>query len=213
MRISELSERSGVPVATLKFYLREGMLPRGRPTAKTQAEYGEEHLARLRVIGALSGVPGLPLARIRVILGLLDDPGDDPLENMGEAVNQLPPYVDAEQEHPRARATIEHLGLSHRPAFAAVAQLESAIAAIEAAGMVWDTAAMDRYGKPMMDVAKAEIEPVLDGTLDLDPTTYAVLGTALHEPVLLALRRLAHLHVLLTGADELNGADDPNPGG
>ena len=29
MKISELSELSGVPVATVKFYIREGMLARG----------------------------------------------------------------------------------------------------------------------------------------------------------------------------------------
>ena len=63
MRISELSERSGIPVASIKFYIREGMLPRGAATSATRAEYGDEHLARLRVIQALSDVRALPLAR------------------------------------------------------------------------------------------------------------------------------------------------------
>ena len=30
MRIAELSNRSGVPVPTIKYYLREGLLPFGR---------------------------------------------------------------------------------------------------------------------------------------------------------------------------------------
>jgi hypothetical protein len=30
------------------------------------------------------------------------------------------------------------------------------------------------------------------GGSDLSPVEYAVLGTALHEPVILAMRRLAH---------------------
>lgn len=29
MRISELSRRSGVPMATIKYYRREGLLPEG----------------------------------------------------------------------------------------------------------------------------------------------------------------------------------------
>ena len=37
MRISELSTASGVPVPTLKFYLREGLLPPGDAIAVNQA--------------------------------------------------------------------------------------------------------------------------------------------------------------------------------
>ena len=32
MWMAELAERSGVPVPTIKFYLREGLLPRGGRT-------------------------------------------------------------------------------------------------------------------------------------------------------------------------------------
>ena len=41
MRISELSARTGVPVATIKYYLREGLLPEGERTAPTQATYAD----------------------------------------------------------------------------------------------------------------------------------------------------------------------------
>ena len=64
MKISELSERSGVPVATVKFYIREGMLPRGEALSTTRAEYGEEHLTRLRLISALA--PSLVLEEAHV---------------------------------------------------------------------------------------------------------------------------------------------------
>ena len=53
IRISELSRRSGVPVPTIKFYIREGILSRGESTAPNQARYSEEHLNRLALIGAL----------------------------------------------------------------------------------------------------------------------------------------------------------------
>ena len=39
MRISELSARSGVSVATIKYYLRERVLPEGERTSATQATY------------------------------------------------------------------------------------------------------------------------------------------------------------------------------
>ena len=41
MRISELSAQTGVPVPTIKYYLREGLLPEGERSAPTQAAYGE----------------------------------------------------------------------------------------------------------------------------------------------------------------------------
>src|SRR6266540_3706180 len=38
MRISDLGRKSGVPIATIKFYLRERLLPQGKPTGRNQAE-------------------------------------------------------------------------------------------------------------------------------------------------------------------------------
>ena len=49
MRIAELSRQSGVPVPTIKYYLREGLLPAGELTSPNQASYGETHLRRLRL--------------------------------------------------------------------------------------------------------------------------------------------------------------------
>ena len=136
MKISELSELSGVPVATVKFYIREGMLPRGEALSATRAEYGEEHLARLRLIAALADVRGLPLARVRDVLALIDAPLDDPIETLGRAVGALPPYVEGGQDdHPRAREAIAALGLTYDADFTAVAQLDEALRALDAGGI------------------------------------------------------------------------------
>jgi DNA-binding transcriptional MerR regulator len=53
MRMAELSRASGIPVATIKFYLREQLLPAGERTGPNQSRYGEEHLRRLRLIRGL----------------------------------------------------------------------------------------------------------------------------------------------------------------
>ena len=74
MRISELSATSGVPLPTVKYYLREGLLPAGERTARNQAEYGPEHLARLRLIRALIEVGRLSVADARAVLAASDDP-------------------------------------------------------------------------------------------------------------------------------------------
>jgi len=197
MKISELSERSGVPVATVKFYIREGMLPRGAAISATRAEYGDEHLARLRVIAALTDVRGLPLARVRDILALINAPTGDPLEILGRAVGALPPYVAVERDdHPLARAAIAELGLTYDPDFTAVAQLDEALRALDAAGLDSSPAVLRRYGDAMRQVAADELTPMTAMPLD-QAVTYAVLGTALYEPVMLALRRLAHHHLLV----------------
>src|ERR1700716_801088 len=44
MRMAELSAESGVPVATIKYYLREGLLPPGERTSRNQARYDDVHV-------------------------------------------------------------------------------------------------------------------------------------------------------------------------
>src|SRR5690349_8570967 len=73
MRISELSRAAAVPVPTIKFYLREGLLPAGRATGRNQAQYGPAHVRRLRLIRALTTAGRLDLAAVREILGVLED--------------------------------------------------------------------------------------------------------------------------------------------
>ena len=58
MRLAELCAATGVPSATVKYYLREGLLPAGEWVSATRAEYGPEHVERLRLIRAL--VDGAP---------------------------------------------------------------------------------------------------------------------------------------------------------
>ncbi len=74
MRISELSRSSGVPVATIKFYLREGLLPDGLRTSQNQAQYDDAHVQRLRLIRALVGAGGLSLAATKNVLRQIDEP-------------------------------------------------------------------------------------------------------------------------------------------
>jgi DNA-binding transcriptional MerR regulator len=74
MRISELSKQGGASIATIKFYLREGLLPPGEPTAKNQAEYNETHVARVRLIRTLTGIGQLSLSSVRTVLTAVDGP-------------------------------------------------------------------------------------------------------------------------------------------
>ncbi len=64
-----------MPIPTVKFYLREGLLPPGTPTARNQARYDESHLERLRLIRALTTVGGLEIGAVRELMEVLEDPG------------------------------------------------------------------------------------------------------------------------------------------
>src|SRR5215471_13260470 len=72
MKVSELSRRAQVPLPTIKFYIREGLLPAGTRTDRNQAEYSEEHLERLSLIRALRDDAGLSVAAIGRALSAAD---------------------------------------------------------------------------------------------------------------------------------------------
>ena len=74
MRVGELSRRSGVSVASIKYYLREGLLPAGERTSPNQASYDDGHLRRLRMIRALIDVGGLSVVATRDVPAAVDDP-------------------------------------------------------------------------------------------------------------------------------------------
>ena len=77
MRVSELCDQADTPLSTIKFYIREGLLPAGERTASNQARYDGSHVERLALIRALRDVCGLGLDPIRRVLAALDDPEGD----------------------------------------------------------------------------------------------------------------------------------------
>src|ERR1700710_1263265 len=74
MRVSELSAVSGVSLATIKYYLREGLLHPGRTLSANQADYDDDHVRRLRLVRALIDVGGLSIAQVLRTLAAVDDP-------------------------------------------------------------------------------------------------------------------------------------------
>ncbi|PQP23762.1 MerR family transcriptional regulator [Rhodococcus opacus] len=197
MRVSELVARTGVPLATVKYYLREGLLMPGEATSATQARYGEKHVERLGLVKALSGA-GLPIPRIREILRLVDHPDGSLFEVLGEAIAQLPPYLDAAvddgDEFPRARAVLDRLGQVYDPRYVAVGQLERALEGLEEAGIPMTDERLDAYGRHVRGIAEIDIGLMPTESAE-DAIRYAVLGTAIYEPVIAAMRRLAHQDV------------------
>ncbi|AOW94919.1 MerR family transcriptional regulator [Rhodococcus sp. WMMA185] len=205
--------RSGIPLPTVKYYLREGLLMPGESTSATQARYSEEHVRRLGLVKALAGA-GLPLPRIREVLRLIDNPGDSLFEALGQAIGQLPPYLDSAdpaiegEPFPRARAAIEKLGQVYDPRHVAVRQFDRALEALEEAGVPMTDERLEAYGKLVRGIAEIEIGQMPTDS-SADAIRYAVLGTAIYEPVIAAMRRLAHQDIAQKRLQNSEEQDQP----
>jgi DNA-binding transcriptional MerR regulator len=77
MRLAELSARSGLSTATIKYYLRSGLLTPGTAQSSTWASYDDSHLRRLRLVRALTDVAGLSLEEVRRVVDAVDASGSD----------------------------------------------------------------------------------------------------------------------------------------
>jgi DNA-binding transcriptional MerR regulator len=190
MLISELAGRSQTPLATVKFYLREGVLMPGRSTSATRAEYGDEHVRRVLIIRALIDRVGLSIHQCKEVFAAIDNPHPSLFETLGHAIAALPPKPAPLEDTPRARAVIEALGQIYEPRYPAVTQLELALRDAEDAGMPLDPERLAVYGQHMREIARYELSRAPSEQDDV--IEYSVLGTALGEPILAALRRLAH---------------------
>jgi DNA-binding transcriptional MerR regulator len=161
MRISELSAQTGVPVATIKFYLREKLLHEGVRTSATQAQYDDSHAARLRLIRALLGPAGLSVAAAQGVIRAIEEPPESLYDLLGVAATAVAgPNVD------------------------------DALRALDEAGFELPEGALDVYQDHMRQIAQFEIEN-LPTDSPTAAVRYVVLGTVLMEPLILALRRLA----------------------
>lgn len=207
MKISELSRSSGVSLPTVKYYLREGLLPAGRPVSRNQAEYGDAHLRRLRLIRALIDVGGLSVAAVRQVLTAVDDtelPGHHLLGTAHEAIagvpradRTTPVWRDARAE--AARIVADRGWRVHEQA-PALDQLADAIAALRELGQEDMLAMVDGYAEATERLARQEVGLVLARRDRAAMVEGVVTGTVLGEAVLTALRRLAQEHTSASGA-------------
>ncbi|MUT93142.1 MerR family transcriptional regulator [Streptomyces sp. Z38] len=212
MRISELSRRSGVSIPTIKYYLRDGLLPAGRPTAANQAEYDEEHVRRLRLIRSLIGVRGLSVNATRDVLAAVDEQQGDVHLLLGLVLGALPversgrpPRRDGDAEPDGAGATAgdmaedvaaltAEMGWRTSPNPPAAQVVAETLETMRALGMDYDWRSLVPYAELADRAARLDLDQLRDAGDPLQQAERAVLLTVLLEPALLALRRLAQEH-------------------
>ncbi len=223
MRIGELAERAGVSVATIKFYIREGLLPPPPvKTGRTMAYYDQQYLDRLLTIRRLREEHYLPL---RVIRAVLAERGDAPLTAADAAtlarvapgvMDRLepdsPPATTPTRDEVIARfrvtadelALLEEMGLIGGDHGYGPTDLEllDAFRRAEDAGVTRDrfpTEQLGKYVELLGELARREIRSFTHNAADLPPRDVeelALRALAVSEPIIALIRRKLILRAL-----------------
>ncbi len=205
MRIRELSNRSGVSTPTIKYYVREGLLPAGQRLGPVRTEYSEEHIARLRLIRALRENGKLSVEAIKQVLERLDAAPDGhhsiaaAMEALDEQQEERRPRTVAEREELKeARRAIGDflIGLGWKTRGHETSAERSLVEAFATLRRVMSkdlpVDVLEPYARALEQLAKVEIPAGrVVRAAPADAVRRAFLGMILFEPVLLSLRRLA----------------------
>ncbi|MEV4064121.1 MerR family transcriptional regulator [Nonomuraea dietziae] len=195
MRMSQLSAESGVAIATIKYYLREGLLHQGEQVAATRAEYDESHLRRLRLIRALLEVGRLPITSIKKVIEAVDDESMSVHDMLGTAHYALSPAVETGEgeEWVAAREQVDHLltvlGWQVYSTAPARDELAQTLVKIRQLGLNTDLTAYAEAAYRLVTDIELDTFP-LEGPRDT-AVEALVLGTVLYGRAFDALRRLA----------------------
>ena len=187
LKISELAGRAEVPVATVRHYLREGLLPEPVKTSRNMAYYPPQFAERIRLIKQLQEERFMPL---RVIRQVLDSAGGDTerlreIADTGDAV--LARALAPERERTPQSEVLERFEIPER-ALARLAELgvigppeegysRSELRIIEAVARFRAAGWNEKTGFTARDVArlKAGLEPVIADELELLVERFATL--------------------------------------
>ncbi|MEJ2871708.1 MerR family transcriptional regulator [Actinomycetospora sp. OC33-EN08] len=201
MRVGELSRRSGVSVASIKYYLREGLLPAGERTGPNQAAYGDDHLRRLRMIRALIDVGGLSVVATRDVLAAVDDPELPLFVALGRASGTTTapePSTDQDEAWEAAEralaAEVDARGWQvsdQNPAWATAVGVLATYARLGDEDLAGQ---LGLYMTTMEEVAEQEVAAVVDRGDRARTVEGVVVGTVLGDTLLGAVRRLAQQH-------------------
>jgi DNA-binding transcriptional MerR regulator len=191
MRISELAQVTGVPVHTLKYYLREGLLMPGEATSRTRAEYGPEHVERVRLVRALVEHGGVGISGVRAVLGALAAPPTSRHDLLAVAAGALPTPGDDGPVSDEVAAVLAELEWRVSPEAPAVRGLSAAVTAARDAGVPLSTSTLRRYAQAVLGVAAVDLDEASTTRTPEAAVHMVVVGTVMLDPVLAALRRVA----------------------
>jgi DNA-binding transcriptional MerR regulator len=194
MLIAELSRVTGVPIPTIKFYLREGLLTSGQLISRTRAHYDGTHVRRLLLIRALLNVGGLSLTAVRDALAVVDGEDAASARRPRAGRDGTPP---AAPQTPASRSVGELLAVAERQGW----QVSPRSAEFAAAVGVLDTLRelghgdfadrLDDYAEAADRAASADLKALHRPGDDAAVRERIIVGDVLGDRLLVTLRRLA----------------------
>jgi DNA-binding transcriptional MerR regulator len=200
MLVSELADRADVPLATVKYYLREGLLPPGETTGPRRAEYGESHLRRLRVLRLLREVGGVPVTSLRQLVDALDDedlPVHETMTLVADVMSAAPWPADQDPASlDIVDAVIEAMGWDRIRAESIDRQrLASLVALLNGPGPLGASVEVLTFYAGVADqLARAEIGLVDHSADRSQRLEQMVTGSVVYGQVFELLRQLGHEH-------------------
>ncbi|WP_249228185.1 MerR family transcriptional regulator [Kutzneria sp. CA-103260] len=195
--MTELSRESGVPVPTIKYYMREGLVPPGERTSPNQAQYEQSHVRRLKLVRALIDVGGLSVAAAREVLDKMGAGGGNPLYAVGKAqysTTTLREHVEDDAWHEaveRVNKLIADHGWRVGPTNPARRALADVLATLARLGQADLFGVLDTYADAASRLAVDEVGMV-QGLADADSMAETVvIWTLLGDAIMASMRRLA----------------------
>ena len=196
MKMAELSSASGIPIATIKYYQREQLLPAGVKSGPNQATYSDAHARRLGLVRAMIEVGRLSITSVREVLAAID--AREPLLSAFAVAQQaLSEPLSASDIDSGALGKIDDTIAGWRVspenpgrlAAARVLQSFGELGQLDQAG--W----FARYAEAAMLAAAADLDEV-DARDGRDAKAeIVVIGTILGDALFSGLRRAAQEHV------------------
>lgn len=198
MRIGELAKLTGVSVPTIKYYVREGLLPPGERTSPNQVRYGGPHVRRIKLIRAMLEVGGLSVAAARDVLGELGSPERTVHGMLGvaqSAVTRSAAGPGAGEERERAERDVRELVRRRgwavkpeNPGWQALVQIVVTYRGLDREDLL---TLLDAYAEAAGRLAEAELAKIADVAGTDGKVEGVVLGTVLGDAAMAALRRIA----------------------
>lgn len=93
MKMRELERLTGVGRETIRFYIREGLLPEPERPKRNVARYGPQHVERLKFIKKLQQERFLPLAAIKTLVRAQEQSAPQDLDGFVGLENALYPLL------------------------------------------------------------------------------------------------------------------------
>lgn len=210
MKLNQLAATTGVSTATIKFWIREQIVPPGTLRNQTTAVYDESHVHRIRLIRTLRERFDQPIAEIRRLTEMLDDQAV-PIVAVMDACHHIASglgAIDADADDSAQHDTVSDL--LHRAGWPDVSStarsaLVDTLREVEEDGVPYSADRLAAYATALAGIADDDIAYTRESATDEEEpprdeiARRVLVGTRAQTRILLAMNNLAHASAAIRG--------------